>query len=177
MIETNLRNRAYHYELAGAITCASFLACVQGFLYRWDWLVTPVRPLTLIKYLCLDLICYLVALFIIRRYWLVAVVPITSFVATAIIGSMLSAIVVGLPFVLNHWGSAQLTGGRIGELCQKSIYFVVLNCFLTIPIMVIFYWIGSKLRGVQKLSGRCIYLTAASNNSFNASGNSSDVIR
>jgi hypothetical protein len=60
MIENNLRNRAHQYELAGAITCAGFLACVQWFLYRSDWLVIPMRPLVLVKYLVLNLICYLV---------------------------------------------------------------------------------------------------------------------
>jgi hypothetical protein len=86
----------------------------------------------------------LVALFIIRKYWLVAVVPITGFVATAIIGALFSAIVVGIPFVLNYWRGFQFTAERVGDLIQKFTYFVVLNCFLTIPIMVVFYWVSSK---------------------------------
>src|SRR5688572_28248291 len=113
-----LRNSARHYELAGAITCAGFLACAQWFLNR-DMLVTPMYPGVLIKYLTLNLICYLLALLLIRRHWLVIEVPITGFVATAVLGAVLTAIIVDVPFMLSYWGGGQFAAAHIFELCRR----------------------------------------------------------
>jgi hypothetical protein len=132
------RNGALKYQLAGTIICAVFLAFVQWFLNR-DLFLTPMYLSVFLKYLILNLICYLLALFIVRKYWLTGIVPITGFVVTVTIGAVLSAILVDVSFLLSYWGSFQFV-----ELCQKFIYFVVLNCFLTIPIMVAFYWVGAK---------------------------------
>jgi hypothetical protein len=137
------RNGAFKYQLAATMTCATFLAFVQWFMNR-DLFLTPMYLSVFLKYLVLNLLCYLLALFIVRKYWLAGVVPITGFVVTAIVGAVLSAILVDTSFLLSYWGSFQLTTERAGELIQKFIYFVVLNCFLTIPVMVAFYWVGAK---------------------------------
>jgi hypothetical protein len=105
----------------------------------------PMYPGVLIKYLVLNLICYLLALFIVRKWWLVAEVPITGFIATAVLGAVLSAIIVDVPHMLSHLGGGQLSAARVAESFRRFIYFVVLNCYVTVPIMAVLYWISSVL--------------------------------
>jgi hypothetical protein len=134
-------------QLIGALTCAVCLAYLQWLANR-DSMTEPETPV-LIKYLLLNVGCFLVVFFVIRLVLSSDAKRFLSYLILAVIGAISSSILIDIRFVLNNWGYREIAEVHYAGIRNAVIYIVVLNCFVAIFIMSLVFAVAFVVRSIQ----------------------------
>jgi hypothetical protein len=135
-------------QLIGSLGCAASLAYLQWLANR-DSMTEPETP-TLIKYLLLDIGCFLFALFVIRLLFTSDANRFLSYLILAVTGSIASSLLIDIRWVLNHWGYREIAEGHAQHLTAAVIYICVLNSVVSAFIMSLVFSIAFMVRSIHR---------------------------
>jgi hypothetical protein len=134
-------------QLTGALICAVCLAYLQWLANR-DSITEPETPV-LIKYLLLNVACFLILFFVIRFILSSDAKRFLSYLILAVVGAVLSSVLIDIRFVLNNWGYREIAEAHYAGIRNAVIYVVVLNCVVTMFIMSLVFAVAFVVRSLK----------------------------
>ena|SRR5258706_13119005 len=149
LVTYRLRNAGgFVPQLIGALTCAVCLAYLQWLANR-DSMTEPETPV-LIKYLLLNVGCFLFVLLVIRFILSSDAKRFLSYLILAVVAATSSSVLIDIRFALNHWGYREIADAHYAGIRNAVIYIVVLNCFVAIFIMSLVFFVAFVVRSIQR---------------------------
>ncbi|MFN2454349.1 MAG: hypothetical protein ABR577_09025 [Pyrinomonadaceae bacterium] len=143
-----MKDNSRYFELAGAIVCATFLAYVQWLLNRES--DEPAEAQIFIRYILLDLSCFLIAFLIVQRLLVTRFKRVLGSLVIALIGAISSTVTIDIPFILNNWGYREIAEGHSSRTIQAIIFLLLLNSSIALAIMLFICGIGFVVGLIQK---------------------------
>jgi hypothetical protein len=162
MIDRYLKDSGY-IELAGAIACAAFLAFLQSALNRGSDQAAETD--TLLKYILLNLGCFLCASLLVWRFLFddssrfslfADSSRIFSSAVVALVGAISSSLIIDVPYILNNWGYIEISEGHYRRAIESSIFILLLNISIALVTMLFIYAIGFLLRLILKQTMKAV---------------------
>ena len=134
-------------QLVGALACATSIAYVQWCLNRDS--VGAFENRLLIRYLLIDVTCFLMLFFAIKLLLSYDATRFLSSLILAAVGALCCSLLIDLPFVLNSFGYREIAERHSAGAIQTIIAAGALNIFLALIVMSFVCGVGAIVRSVH----------------------------
>ncbi len=134
-------------QLVGALTCACSIAYLQWCLNRDS--AGAFENRLLIRYLLIDVTCFLVPFFAIKMLLSYDATRFLSSLIVAVVGALCSSLFIDLPFILNSFGYREIAEGHSAGAVQTIVAACAINVLVAAVVMSFVCGVAAIARSVQ----------------------------
>jgi hypothetical protein len=134
-------------QFVGALACACSIAYLQWCLNRNS--AGPFENRLLVRYLLIDMTCFLVLFFAIKFLLSYDATRFLSSLILAALGALCSSLLIDLPFILNSFGYREIAEGHSAGAVQTIVAACAINIFVASVVMSFVCGVAAIARSVQ----------------------------